>query len=203
MEYKKFYSLDQVLDNFGGYDFGYAGNLNGASLNCLDLSGINFSGMSLVATDLRYSILDGCRFDKADLTGAGLQYCSAKQASFVSACCLGSRFTRADLTGATFDKADLSLAIFRKANLESASFIKANLERANLEKVNANGVSFEGANISETVMTGMSIRNITFQFGFRHVESIVLGNRVLMELSETERVIIEALRMRRTKEDRR
>ncbi|KAK6929386.1 Pentapeptide repeat [Dillenia turbinata] len=99
-----------------------------------DLSGKDFSGLSLIKQDFKTSILRQAKFKGANLIGAS--------------------FFDADLTGADLSDADLRGADFSLANVT-----KANLSNANLEGALATGnTSFKGSNITGADFTDVPLR---------------------------------------------
>ncbi|CAI0411224.1 unnamed protein product [Linum tenue] len=109
---------DPALAYKGGGPYG-AGVTRGQ-----DLTGMDFSGKTLIKQDFKTSIL--------------------RQANFKGAKLLGASFFDADLTGADLSDADLRSADFSLANVT-----KVNLSNANLEGALATGnTSFRGSNIT-------------------------------------------------------
>ncbi|KAG2595726.1 thylakoid lumenal 15 kDa protein 1, chloroplastic-like [Panicum virgatum] len=100
-----------------------------------DLTGKDFSGLTLVKQDFKTSIL--------------------RQANFKGANLLGASFFDADLTSADLSDSDLRGADFSLANLS-----KANLTNANLEGALVTGnTSFKGAKITGTDFTDVPLRD--------------------------------------------
>ncbi|CAO2209031.1 unnamed protein product [Urochloa humidicola] len=100
-----------------------------------DLTGKDFSGLTLVKQDFKTSIL--------------------RQANFKGANLLGASFFDADLTSADLSDADLRGADFSLANLS-----KANLTNANLEGALVTGnTSFKGTNITGADFTDVPLRD--------------------------------------------
>ncbi|CAD6239597.1 unnamed protein product [Miscanthus lutarioriparius] len=100
-----------------------------------DLTGKDFSGLTLVKQDFKTSIL--------------------RQANFKGANLLGASFFDADLTSADLSDADLRGADFSLANLT-----KTNLSNANLEGALVTGnTSFKGANITGADFTDVPLRD--------------------------------------------
>ncbi|CAL4951436.1 unnamed protein product [Urochloa decumbens] len=100
-----------------------------------DLTGKDFSGLTLVKQDFKTSIL--------------------RQANFKGANLLGASFFDADLTSADLSDADLRGADFSLANLS-----KANLTNANLEGALVTGnTSFKGSNITGADFTDVPLRD--------------------------------------------
>ncbi|KAK9913590.1 hypothetical protein M0R45_037401 [Rubus argutus] len=100
-----------------------------------DLSGKDFSGLTLVKQDFKTSIL--------------------RQANFRGAKLLGASFFDADLTGADLSDADLRGADFSLANVT-----KVNLTNANLEGAFTTGnTSFKGSTISGADFTDVPLRD--------------------------------------------
>ncbi|CAO2193601.1 unnamed protein product [Urochloa humidicola] len=100
-----------------------------------DLTGKDFSGLTLVKQDFKTSIL--------------------RQANFKGANLLGASFFDADLTSADLSDADLRGADFSLANLS-----KVNLTNANLEGALVTGnTSFKGANITGADFTDVPLRD--------------------------------------------
>ncbi|KAL6131505.1 hypothetical protein ACLB2K_069880 [Fragaria x ananassa] len=100
-----------------------------------DLSGKDFSGLTLVKQDFKTSIL--------------------RQANFHGAKLLGASFFDADLTGADLSDADLRGADFSLANVT-----KVNLSNANLEGAFTTGnTSFKGSTITGADFTDVPLRD--------------------------------------------
>ncbi|CAL1374569.1 unnamed protein product [Linum trigynum] len=119
---------DPALAYKGGGPYG-AGVTRGQ-----DLTGMDFSGKTLIKQDFKTSIL--------------------RQANFKGAKLLGASFFDADLTGADLSDADLRSADFSLANVT-----KANLSNANLEGALATGnTSFRGSNITGADFTDVPLR---------------------------------------------
>ncbi|CAL4958080.1 unnamed protein product [Urochloa decumbens] len=101
-----------------------------------DLTGKDFSGLTLVKQDFKTSIL--------------------RQANFKGANLLGASFFDADLTSS----ADLSDADLRGADFSLANLSKANLTNANLEGALVTGnTSFKGSNITGADFTDVPLRD--------------------------------------------
>ncbi|CAI0412068.1 unnamed protein product [Linum tenue] len=119
---------DPALAYKGGGPYG-AGVTRGQ-----DLTGMDFSGKTLIKQDFKTSIL--------------------RQANFKGAKLLGASFFDADLTGADLSDADLRSADFSLANVT-----KVNLSNANLEGALATGnTSFRGSNITGADFTDVPLR---------------------------------------------
>ncbi|PRQ59261.1 putative pentapeptide [Rosa chinensis] len=100
-----------------------------------DLTGKDFSGLTLVKQDFKTSIL--------------------RQANFHAAKLLGASFFDADLTGADLSDADLRGADFSLANVT-----KVNLSNANLEGAFTTGnTSFKGSTITGADFTDVPLRD--------------------------------------------
>ncbi|XP_066308440.1 thylakoid lumenal 15 kDa protein 1, chloroplastic-like isoform X3 [Miscanthus floridulus] len=100
-----------------------------------DLTGKDFSGLTLVKQDFKTSIL--------------------RQANFKGANLLGASFFDADLTSADLSDADLRGTDFSLANLT-----KTNLSNANLEGALVTGnTSFKGVNITGADFTDVPLRD--------------------------------------------
>ncbi|KAL5569026.1 hypothetical protein UlMin_025601 [Ulmus minor] len=105
-----------------------------------DLTGKDFSGLTLIKQDFKTSIL--------------------RQAKFKGAKLLGASFFDADLTGADLSDADLRGADFSLANVT-----KVNLSNANLEGALATGnTSFKGSNITGADFTDVPLRDDQRQY---------------------------------------
>ncbi len=93
-------------------------------------------GIDLQGVDLRFSYLNGSRFNYANLSHSNLQF---------------SDFLRADLSGANLTYADLRHSIFSYANLENAQLSHAKLSFTNFKYANLSGANFENTDLTDTV----------------------------------------------------
>ncbi|HJJ36645.1 MAG TPA: pentapeptide repeat-containing protein [Methanocorpusculum sp.] len=134
-----------------GADFRKA-NLNGADFTGADLTGVSFEGAELRGVMFAGAVLDGARFEGADLTKADLKKCSAKGAGFHAAILHEASASGADLAGA-----DLSESVLAKADLSSA-----NLTKVNASLAAASSVNFYAATLSHAVFRGADLKSGMF-----------------------------------------
>jgi uncharacterized protein YjbI with pentapeptide repeats/CheY-like chemotaxis protein len=116
-----------------------------ATLDRMDLYGVNLSNANLRKASLAGAILVDakCRrtdFEDADLQQADLSFSDCSQANFSLA-----KLRRANISQAMLDKAN-----FRNADLSGASLKKSTLKNANVEGANMNATDLRGADIRTT-----------------------------------------------------
>lgn len=103
------------------------------SVERVDLSGRDFSGLTLEGIDLSGSNLSGCDFAGARLRGCDFSDSNLAGASLRDVVATGERFLRAEMGGADLEGANLEGADFSGANLSGADLRKTNLTDAKLE----------------------------------------------------------------------
>lgn len=150
---------------------------DGEDLSFANLSGLDFSGTSLIRCDLtgarlRGTVLRGAKLveaklDEADLRGAMLEgadlrdargakatfeQATLKEALLERAKLPEANFTRADLTGARLSGAMLEDACFAEAQANGAAFTEAKLSRASFVAASCRKALFVGANLAFAVL---------------------------------------------------
>ncbi|MGE4107578.1 MAG: pentapeptide repeat-containing protein [Bacteriovoracia bacterium] len=159
-----------------GY-FGQCGDLSGAVLAKLDLSGTDFSGTllsSAILTQVSFkgATLKGVRFDSsrfedvkfddALVQGADFSRGTFKRVTFLNAKLSSTRFVGSDLQGTVADQfacekcdftgAFLNGVTWTSAQLEGGKFVRANLSSANLSRANLGGADFSEARVTSAVL---------------------------------------------------
>ncbi len=94
----------------------------------------DFTGADMEKANLRGTLLQGARFDRAALAGADLSECDASRGSFERASMQGSLLLRTRLAEASLRGANLMDALASKAKIAGADFTGANLYRADLSR---------------------------------------------------------------------
>jgi uncharacterized protein YjbI with pentapeptide repeats len=150
--------------------------LEGLDLSNLDLGGFDFSG----------KVLNGCKFDRANLTrcrfagstlrgasfrGADLgasvfDYATLEKASFAAAKLDGSSFRGAVLSDASFAGAEGAVAVFDAATGRQVSFSRCELKRASFVGVQLDGADFteaqcEGANFEGSLLPDLRAEELS------------------------------------------
>jgi uncharacterized protein YjbI with pentapeptide repeats len=119
-----------------------------------------FEPCTFVGADLRGALIDGATlrqtdFTRADFSGAtmissDLSKCVLREANLYRVVAKNALFSRADLTGASLIAANFEGAIFFKARLVNADFKGANLFRADfLRAIGDDRTSFTDANVKQ------------------------------------------------------
>jgi len=124
-------------------------NLNGANLNGANLSGANLSDAELIGAELSGANLSGAKLDGAKLDGANLSGANLGSVILSSVILSG-----ANLSGANLDGAELIGANLRYANLSGANLSGANLSDTNLSDTNLSGADLRYANLSYANLSG-------------------------------------------------
>ncbi|MBP9892729.1 MAG: DUF2169 domain-containing protein [Planctomycetes bacterium] len=150
-----------------------AGELVGADLAYLDLSGAKLTGANLAAAVLTFANLA-----KADLSGADLGAAILADANLAGANFSGAKLAAADLvhanlsasnlSGANLTGADLSLADGKGANFEKASaagalFISANFEGAKFKGAELANADFSESRVPKADFEGANLAAATFE----------------------------------------
>ena len=121
------------------------------------LDGVQWSGLNLEGTVLRYAELKGADLTAANLANARADRAQFQQANLHGACLTNWRAEAADLSHADLRWTIADHAQFRKANLAGASFIEANLWKADLRDTQIDGADFTGANLEDAHLTGLKL----------------------------------------------
>jgi uncharacterized protein YjbI with pentapeptide repeats len=114
---------EKAQKQFKGVDFSKA-DLSGAKLSCAYLDDVNFSGATLVETDLTCSRLRG-----ANLSGAKLSLARLRTIDFRNANLVNADFSKTEIWACDFDGANLSGANFKDADLSAVSLRNTDLRR--------------------------------------------------------------------------
>ena len=119
----------------------------GTKMNGIDLSDVNFDNVNLENIDLSYSILQGTRFEKANLRGARLVMVDMKY----------SNFTDANLSKVDFLGSDLSNAVFLNTNMQDSDLFSVTVDETFFGGANLTGaVWFENNLATEEDLIGVS-----------------------------------------------
>lgn len=156
----------RILENTEGLDFEgsvlyrcYPSNLKGAleiepsvtreelTSEGLDLSGVDFTEMTLNGLVFSGAILEQAEFSHAELEGA----------DFSNAYLPNVDFTCANLSDAKFIGADLTDAHFEEATIKNTDFTGANLEDSNFEEVKYFGASIMTAEQVKSIEKGLVV----------------------------------------------
>lgn len=139
-------------------------NLAGAILTCANLSKSDLSGADLKAAILADAELSGANCAGAQLANADLVHTKLDGAIFKGANLTGADFSLAEGSGVSFEKAIAAGAKFLEASLEGsnfrdaacsdADFTASRLRKANFEGANLQGASLELCDASDAVFNG-------------------------------------------------
>lgn len=94
----------------------------------------DFSGAVMAKANLRGTLLEGARFERAELGGADLSECDVSRGYLDQARMRGGLLLRTRLTDASLRGADLMDTLASKAKIAGADFTGANLYRADLSR---------------------------------------------------------------------
>ena len=159
-----------------------ATRLNGLDLSGLDFTGVTFRSARLNKANLADTVARGAIFDQAWMTGANLARAKLQGASFFQAQLIGAvlddadlstarlpaNLTKASLKRAKLTGADLSAdmrnqsmgligSVLRSANLEGADLTGAKLSRADLEFASLRNANLSGADFSRAKLGGADL----------------------------------------------
>jgi uncharacterized protein YjbI with pentapeptide repeats len=139
------------------------GELAGADLSELDLSGLKLAGANLAGAILTFADLA-----KSDLSGANLKAAILADANLTGANCAGAQFANADLVhskldGASFKGASLAGADFSLAEGGGVSFDKAVAAGAKFLEASLDSASFRDAACADTDFTASRLRKASFE----------------------------------------
>lgn len=139
-------------------------NLDGANIECLDLSSLNMlraSGQNMHATGTTFdnSILASGVLSGSELNGAKFRNARMDGASFQKSNMLATNLSEADARNANFSEATLNGANLTSGVFTGSDFSGANLEstemsNANFTNTELKGVALKGANVGGTDFTG-------------------------------------------------
>ena len=125
----------------------------------------DFTGASMVKTDMSRSSATSSRFHDADLTKAVGYRANFDRASFSNTNLTKSEFSRASFKNAKiknvdWSKAELGRADFSGAKLQNVSFSFTNLSRVNFANADLSGIDFEGAYTYLTHFESLDLRQV-------------------------------------------
>jgi uncharacterized protein YjbI with pentapeptide repeats len=139
-----------------------------------DLSGADFSGLSLQRADFRSARLAGAHFAATRLAGADFSQADLAGADFKGADLRGAKFSGADLDRACLESATLSgaelcdavltQANLREADLSDARLMRAQLGQANLYRCVLKGADLEHADLSEANLSEADLTKARLSF---------------------------------------
>jgi uncharacterized protein YjbI with pentapeptide repeats len=137
-------------------------NFSGASMVGSDLHGAsffgsNFSGADLSKADLHGAVLFGSDFTNTDFTEANLSGVRGHGANF-----LGANLSRANLDGANLLGAELVRVIARDAQFAGAALFGANLSQGHFEHANFRNANLIGANLAGAIFAGADFTAANF-----------------------------------------
>lgn len=127
--------------------------MKSVSLKGAYLQGANFRKSKLIQAQLSGARLDGADCEGADLAGADLSFTR----------CAGTNFAGADLNGSNFAGAKLTEVNFRGTDLRGVNFKNARLSFIDLREARLENVSFEGADLYETNFEGAYLEGINLE----------------------------------------
>ncbi|GAB2665966.1 pentapeptide repeat-containing protein [Nocardia goodfellowii] len=118
--------------------------------------------ISLVDSDLRYSVLRSARLQGANLSGADLTCGHMSDADLRGAQLLDARLQMANLASAKLSMANLNSAFLNNAVLAKADLTGAVLTDANLSGAELIGTDLTGSDMSRSNLTDVILRNIRY-----------------------------------------
>jgi uncharacterized protein YjbI with pentapeptide repeats len=121
--------------------------LDWCRVDCANLSGANLSDADLSDANLRGANLSDANLRDANLRGANLSDANLR----------GANLRGANLSGANLSDADLSDANLRGANLSDANLRGANLRDANLSGADLSGANLSDADLSDANLSGADL----------------------------------------------
>jgi len=139
-------------------------NLDGANIECRDLSGLSMlraSGRSMHATGANFdnSILAGADLSQSELNGAKfrrvrMDHIFLQKSNMLAANLFGAEARNANFSEATLNGANLSQGVFTGTNFSGANLESAEIRNADFSKTDLNGVVLTDANVSGVDFTG-------------------------------------------------
>jgi uncharacterized protein YjbI with pentapeptide repeats len=130
----------------------------------LDLSGADFSGMSLAKVRLSQGNLSSANFNGTVLREAILDGCNLIRASFRGADLSNTKFDGADCTGADFSPLNEKSTSFTKAHCNGAKFLNARLMWAEMSYVSAAEADFTRADLTGVTLDSAVVTSTSFEF---------------------------------------
>ncbi|MBP7949396.1 MAG: pentapeptide repeat-containing protein [Verrucomicrobiales bacterium] len=130
-------------------------------------NGLDCSGMSFGAADLKFSSLPSCVFDdcnlvRAVLDGALLNNASLNSASLSEVSAVKADFSFAKCNRTEFRKAALNSATFKQTTLDAADFTRATLDDASFSQAKLRSVRFVGASLRKTIFSQTDVTTAVF-----------------------------------------
>jgi uncharacterized protein YjbI with pentapeptide repeats len=166
------WALDQGDDVSRVFSFGgmcLSCELSGRKMPEARFMGANFSGSTMVGSDLRGAWFFGTNFSRADLAHADLRGASLFGSDFEDV-----NFTDANLAGVKGHGASFTGANLTRTHFEGANLLGAGLERVNAHDAMFAGASMLGANLDEGHFDRASFRNANF-FGASLTSAVFPG----------------------------
>lgn len=114
----------------------------------IDLSGVDFTGLSLAGIDLHTVDLRGSNFSRADLVDADLRGSNLQDVNFSRADLTRVRLIRSDIRWSNFSKADLRNADFRRADASNTLLFAAQALGTDFSHATLTGACLEDWNIN-------------------------------------------------------
>ena len=154
------WSADQGDDVTRVFSFGgmcLSCELSGRKLPDARFMGANFTGATMVGSDLHGAWFFGTNFSRADLARANLSGASLFGSDFEDV-----NFTDANLAGVKGHGAQFTGANLTRTHFEGANLLGAGLERVNAPAANFAGASMLGANLDEGHFERASFHNANF-----------------------------------------
>lgn len=127
-----------------------------------DWSGLDHSGRNYTQQTLRCSRFVGTNFTGATMMQTDLSRIDAEGANFYGANLRNSNFSDANLRRATFYGADLKQASLVAADASQSNFVGSDVQNASLERGVFDSADFQGANLANANLRGAILRNANF-----------------------------------------
>ena len=200
--------LDLVITAHERFVQGKPGGKTGASLRCVDLSGLNMANRELSDADLSGSSFDKCRMSRVRLESANLFGCDFRKADLREAVLRRADLRGASLRGANVAQADLTQADFRegqigvanrtngldmlhhdvrRGQLDQANFAGAKLEGAQLDHVSACAADFTDCSMAGAILTGANLKEANLSGA--NLEGAEIGGAILENAKLTGAVL--------------
>jgi uncharacterized protein YjbI with pentapeptide repeats len=134
-------------------------DFTGANLSNLDLSHINFEGVSLGGANLSHSNLQWSNFSGVKCMLANFEGANLHLSDFTGALAINANFKGAKVTGAGFRSALLPFASFEDAYLNFSDFNKSVFYGVNLKNAEVDGTRFDNTYYIEDVLPQAKIKS--------------------------------------------
>jgi uncharacterized protein YjbI with pentapeptide repeats len=131
-----------------------APELSEARLAGLDLTGVNFSNVTLIRADLNHANLFKANLTEADVTNANLSRADLCESNLA-----GANFCEANLRGAKFFSSIMFRAALNGAELNGARLGDANLCEADLCSAHLTGAILNGVNLRDANLSKATFHN--------------------------------------------